>query len=134
MNRLKTILIPLALSVILATAHAQTAQETAEAVAKSYFTAMQAGDWVKCASFMHADALSSMKRTFSAVISADKSGEAAKSIFGLKNGSEFAQLSEPVIFEKLMNFITSSVPEMKAVLSASNTSILGKVDEGPELT
>src|SRR4030095_1717991 len=122
---LKSILVMAALSVAPGAGYAQAAQETPESVAKAYFAAMQAGDWVKCASFMHPDALASMKRTFSSVVSADKTGEAAKSIFGLKSSAEFAQLSEPVIFDRLMSFITGSVPEMKSVLSSSTTSILG---------
>ena len=131
---LRSILILAALGVATGGGYAQATQDTPESVAKAYFAAMQAGDWAKCASFMHTDALVSMKRMFSKVISADKTGEAAKSIFGLKGGAEYAQLSEDVIFERLMNFITGSVPEMKTVMSASTTSILGKVDESPELT
>jgi len=131
---LNSILILTALSVARVAGYAQEAQDTPESVAKAFFAAQQAGDWAKCASFMHSDALASMKRKFGSVISADRTGEAAKSIFGLKSGAEYAQLSEAVIFERLMNFITSSEPEMKAVLAASTNSVLGKVDEGPELT
>ncbi|HKQ74389.1 MAG TPA: hypothetical protein VJ810_11920 [Blastocatellia bacterium] len=131
---LRCILILAALSVAPGAGYAQAAQDTPESVAKAYFAAMQGGDWAKCASLMHADALASLKRTFSAVIIADKSGEAAKSIFGLKNAAEYAQLSETVIFERMMSFMTGSSPEMKAVLAASTTLILGKVDESPELT
>src|SRR5215510_2799761 len=131
---LNSILILAALSVALLAGYAQEAQDTPESVAKAYFAAQQAGDWAKCASFMHADALASMKRKFGSVISADKTGQAAKSIFGLKSGAEYAQLSEAVIYERLMSFITNSVPEMKAVMSASTNSVLGKVDESPELT
>ena len=131
---LNSILILTALSVARVAGYAQEAQDTPESVAKAFFAAQQAGDWAKCASFMHSDALASMKRKFGSVISADRTGEAAKSIFGLKSGAEYAQLSEAVIFERLMNFITSSEPEMKAVLAASTNSVLGKVDESPELT
>jgi len=131
---LKSVLILAALYVATGAGHAQAAQDTPESIAKAYFAAMQAGDWAKCASFMHADALAAMKRTFNSVIIADKTGEAAKSIFGLKNSSEYDQLSETVVFERLMSFITGSVTEMKAVLSASTTSILGRVDESPDLT
>jgi len=130
---LRSILILAALSVAPGARYAQAAQDTPESVAKAYFAAMQTGDWAKCANFMHADALASMKRTFNTVISADKTGEAAKSIFGLKSAAEYAQLSEAVIFERLMSFITGSVPEMKAVMAASTTSILGKVDESPDI-
>ncbi len=128
---LKSILTLITLSVITGAGYAQ---ETPESVAKAYFAAMQAGDWAKCASFMHPDALASMKRMFAAVINADKTGGAAKTIFGLKSGAEYAQLSETAVFDRLMIFITSSIPEMKAALAASSTSILGKVDESPDLT
>jgi hypothetical protein len=136
MNKLilKSILILAALTTTLGTEYAQAAQDTPESVAKAYLAAMQTGDWAKCATFMHSEALTSMKRTFNSVISADKTGEAAKSIFGLKSAAEYAQLSEAVIFERLMTFITGSVPEMKAVLASSTSTILGKVDEGPELS
>jgi hypothetical protein len=112
---------------------AQASQETSESVAKAYFAAMQAGDWAKCASLMHSDGLGSMKRTFAAIINADKSGEAAKAIFGLKSKAEFAQLSEAAVFERLMNFITGAVPDMKTALAASTSTILGRVDENPDL-
>jgi hypothetical protein len=131
---LKSILALITLSAITCAGYAQAAQETPESVAKAYFAAMREGDWAKCATFMHPDALASMKRTFAPVINADKSGEAAKAIFGLKSGAEYAQLAEPVIFERLMSFVTNSVPEMKSILASSTTSILGKVDESPTLT
>lgn len=115
------------------TALARANQETPESVAKAYFAAMQAGDWAKCASLMHPDALASMKRTFGAIINADKSGEAGKAIFGLKSNAEFAQLSDAAVFERLMNFIMGAVPAMKTALASSTSTILGKVDESPEI-
>lgn len=108
--------------------------ESPEAVAKAYFAAMQAGNWDKCADLMHAEALSSMKRTFGTIIKADESGEAAKVMFGLKNKAEFEQLGGAAIFERLMNFITGAVPDMKTALASSTTMVLGKVNEGVDLT
>ncbi|MFN0111467.1 MAG: hypothetical protein ACKVZH_21595 [Blastocatellia bacterium] len=107
--------------------------ESPEAVAKAYFAAMQAGNWDKCSDLMHPEALSSMKRTFGTIIKADESGEAAKAIFGLKNKAEFEQLGGAAIFERLMNFITGAVPEMKTALASSTTTVLGKVNEGVDL-
>ncbi len=112
---------------------AQAAPETPESVARAYFTAMQKGDWGKCAGYMDADELGSMKRTFATIINADKSGAAVKEIFGVKSGSEYAQLSETAIFERLMNFITSAIPDVKTALAASTNVILGRVDENAEL-
>ncbi len=111
----------------------QAAPETPDAVAKAYFAAMQTGNWDKCASLLHPDALASMKRTFAAIIKADESGGAAKTIFGLKSNDEFEQLNGAAIFERLMNFIGGAVPDMKTALAASTTTILGKVNEGTEL-
>src|SRR5262245_48751337 len=72
---LKSVLILAALYVATGAGHAQAAQDTPESIAKAYFAAMQAGDWAKCASFMHDDALAAMKRTFNSVIIADKRSE-----------------------------------------------------------
>jgi hypothetical protein len=130
---LKSVLALVACFGLATAASAQTTQETPESVAKAYFAAMQAGDWAKCASFMHTDALASMKRTFATIINADKSGEAAKAIFGLKSKAEYAQLSEAAVFERLMSFITDAVPEVKTALAASTSAILGRVDESPDL-
>jgi hypothetical protein len=77
--------------------------------------------------------LVSMKRTFGSIVKADKSGEAAKALFGLKSAAEFDQLSEPAVFEKLMGFITGAVPDLKTALAASTSTILGQVPENPEL-
>lgn len=114
-------------------AFAQTTAESPEAAAKAYFAAMQTGNWDKCASLLHPDALASMKRTFAAIIKADDSGGAAKAIFGLKSNDEFDQLNGAAIFERLMNFISGAVPDMKTALASSTTTVLGKVNEGTEL-
>ncbi len=113
-------------------AFAQT-PESPEVVAKSYFAAMQAGNWDKCAGLLHPEALSSMKRTFAAIIKADESGGAGKAIFGLKNNAEYEQLTGAAIFERLMNFISGAVPDMKMALASSTTTVLGKVAEGTDL-
>jgi hypothetical protein len=114
-------------------ASAQTAQETPESVAKAYFAAIQAGDWEKCASLMHPDALASMKRIFGAIIKGDKSGEAAKTVFGLKSSAEYDRLSEAEVFDRLWNFILSASPEVKAALAASTSTVLGQVTERSDL-
>ncbi len=122
------------LTVLLAvSAFSQAPAESPDAVAKAYFGAMQTGNWDKCASLLHPDALVSMKRTFAAIIKADESGGAAKTIFGLKSNDEFEQLNGAAIFERLMNFISGAVPDMKTALASSTTTILGKVNEGVDL-
>lgn len=111
----------------------QTA-ETPESVAKAYFAAMQAGDWAKCAALMDPEALGSMKRTFGSIVKADKTGGAAKELFGLKSLAEFDQLSEANVYAKLMGFITGAVPDLKTALAASTNTVLGQVAENPTLT
>jgi len=112
---------------------AQAAQDTPESAAKAYFAAMQASDWAKLASLMHPDALASIKRTFATAIKADQTGDAAKTIFKLKSAAEYSQLSDAAVFERLMDFIASVEPDMKTALSSSTNTILGKVDESPDL-
>lgn len=130
---LRSILILSALSAASGSDFARAAQDTPESVAKAYFAALRSADWAKCASLMHRDALASMKRTFAAAINADKTGDAAKTIFKLKSVAEYSQLSEATVFERVMDFITSVEPEMKTVLGASTNTILGRVDESPDL-
>jgi hypothetical protein len=130
---LRSILILAALSAASGADFARAAQDTPESAAKAYFAALRSGDWAKCASLMHRDALASMKRTFAAAIDADKTGDAAKTIFKLKSAAEYSQLSEATVFERVMDFITSVEPEMKTVLASSTNTILGRVDESPDL-
>jgi len=130
---LRSILILAALSAATGVDIARAAQDSPESVAKAYFAAMQSADWAKCASLMHRDALASMKRTFAEVINADKTGDAAKTIFKLKSGAEYSQLGEAAVFERLMDFITSVAPDMKTALASSTNTILGRVDESPEI-
>src|SRR5262245_55131281 len=130
---LTSILILAALSAATGADFARAAQDTPESVAKAYFAAMQSADWAKCASLIHRDELASMKRTFAAAVNADKTGNSAKTIFKLKSGAEYSQLSEATVFERLMDFITSVEPDMKTALASSTNTILGRVDESPDL-
>jgi hypothetical protein len=130
---LKSIFTLVACFALATAASAQTVQETPQSVAKAYFAAIQAGDWEKCASLMHPDALASMKRIFGAIIRADKSGEAAKTVFGLKSSAEYDRLSETAVFERLWNFILSASPDAKAALAASSNTVLGQVTEQSDL-
>ena len=102
-------------------------------MAKAYFAALRSADWAKCASLMHRDALASMKRTSAAAINADRTGDAAKTIFKLKSAAEYSQLSEATVFERVMDFITSVEPDMKTDMASSTNTILGRVDESPDL-
>ena len=130
---LKSILTLITLCISTGAVYAQAAQETPESVAKAYFAAMQAGDFAKCASYMHPEALSSMKRIFGAIVKADKSGETTKALFGLKSVAEYEQMSDAMVFERVWNFISGAEPNVKTVLSSSTNTVLGLVVENPDL-
>jgi hypothetical protein len=130
---LRSILILAALSAVTWAYFARAAQDTPESVAKAYFAALQSADWAKCASLMHRDELASMKRTFAAAINAERTGDAAKTIFKLKSVAEYSQLNEATVFERVMDFITSVEPDMKTAMASSTNTILGRVDESPDL-
>jgi len=130
---LRSILILAALSATSGADFARAAQDTPESAAKAYFASLQSADWAKCASLMHRDELASMKRTFAAAINAERTGDAAKTIFKLKSVAEYSQLSEATVFERVMDFITSVEPDMKASMASSTNTILGRVDESPDL-
>ena len=138
MNQMKNLMLRWVLAgaigwCLVAPAFASAGQEMPEVAAKAYFAALQAGDWNKCASLMHPEALASMKRIFGTVIEADKTGQAAKEIFGLKGKAEYAQMGGAAVFERLMTFLTQAVPNMKEALAASTSVVLGQVAESPEL-
>jgi len=130
---LKSILVLAALTAASGADFTQAAQDTPESAAKAYFAALQSADWAKCAGLMHRDELASMKRTFAAAINAERTGDAAKTIFKLKSVAEYSQLSEATVFERVMDFITSVEPDMKASMASSTNTILGRVDESPDL-
>ena len=132
-NILRSILVLAALTAASGADFARAAQDTPESAAKAYFAALQSADWAKCAGLMHRDELASMKRTFAAAINADKTGDAAKTIFKLKSVAEYSQLSEATVFERVMDFITSVEPDMKTAMASSTNTILGRVDESPDL-
>jgi hypothetical protein len=130
---LKSILVLAALTAASGADFTRAAQDTPESAAKAYFAALQSADWAKCASLMHRDELASMKRTFAAAINAERTGDAAKTIFKLKSVAEYSQLSEATVFERVMDFITSVEPDMKTSMASSTNTILGRVDESPDL-
>ena len=132
-NFLRSILVLAALTAVSGADFARAAQDTPESAAKAYFAALRSAEWAKCASLMHRDELASMKRTFAAAINADKTGDAAKTIFKLKSAAEYSQLSEATVFERVMDFITSVEPDMKTAMASSTNTILGRVDESPDL-
>jgi len=132
-NILRSILVLAALTAASGADFARAAQDTPESAAKAYFAALRSADWAKCASLMHRDELASMKRTFAAAINAERTGDAAKTIFKLKSAAEYSQLSEATVFERVMDFITSVEPDMKTAMASSTNTILGRVDESPDL-
>ena len=108
-------------------------EETAETVAKAYLAASQTGDWAKAATYMHPEALASLKRTFAAVIRLDKKNEAGKQLFNLKSNAEFEQLSPEAVFERMITGLTANIPMMKELLADSNTTVIGQVPEAVDL-
>ncbi len=110
------------------------AQETPEAVAKSYMDASVAGDWAKAASYMHPDALASLKRVFGEMMKMDKTNEAGKQLFGLKSNSEFGSLSDSEVFIRVFTGLTTAIPQMKEAVSMSHSTIIGSVAEGAEIS
>lgn len=110
------------------------AQETPEAVAKAYMDASTAGDWTKAASFMHPDALASLKRVFGEMMKLDKSNEAGKQLFGLKSNAEFSSLSDTEVFARVFTGLTSTIPQMKEAVSMAQSKIIGSVPEDSDVT
>jgi hypothetical protein len=116
------------------TAFAQTSSDTPESVAASYMAAMRAGDWARCAALMHPDALTQLRRIFTPIVAADESGQVLRQIFNVQNNNEFAQLSDAVLFERVMRAVSARSPETSAGFTNATMTIIGSVPESPDMS
>jgi len=117
------------------TAFAQASTDTPESVAANYMTAMRAEDWARCATFMHPEALTQLRRIMTPIVAADQSGQVRRQLFNVQNSNEFAQLSDTVVFERLMRAVSTQQPaETRSALANMNTTIIGSISESSDVS
>src|SRR5262249_37143170 len=82
---------------------AQSNEDLPDAVALSYFAALQSGDWAKCASLIHPSSLSNIRKSVDRFVDSllivDKYGGNLRSYFGVVSKEEYGKLSDSVVFQ-----------------------------------
>jgi hypothetical protein len=128
---MKTMLRALPALLVLAFAPALTAQATPEAVVQRYFDSFRTGDYAGNVALMHPEALQSMKETMSGLVALPGAAEEPgfQEMFGVSTIAEFNQLDPAVLFERIIRSQLED-PEMREIMSGSQTTVLGHVMEG----
>src|SRR5262249_15844997 len=115
---------------------AQLNEETPEAVARSYWAAMQAADWAKLANLVHSNSLAKVRnranRLVDSLLGLDGFGGNLDSYFGVSTREDFEKLSDVVVFERVMRR-RSLTPGFTEILKATNFQIIGTMEEKADL-
>ena len=123
-------------SCLITPAVSQSNENTPEAVVQSYWAAMQAGDWAKCAGLIHTDSLARVRNRANGLAKSllvmDESGGNLRSFFEVSTIGEFEMLRDVFVLEKAlqMRFIR---PGFTEIIKATKRQILGTVKERDDL-
>ena len=110
------------------------AGQTPEAVGKRYIGAIRTGDWKQAAALMHPEALKKFRELMLPIVKADTSGQVARSFFGVTSASQLATLPDAELYVRMMKFLMTSSPELARIMSGSESTVIGHVDEGADVT
>jgi len=130
---MKILVAGIVLFILSLSAHAQSVSESADAntVANSYNLASLKKDWTTVAALTHPHSLKQFRKLIEAFVESDAS--IAETVFGVKSKQALANMSDTEIFGNLFAVINKSSPEMESALKSLQSSILGSVEEGPDL-
>src|SRR5215510_14032524 len=110
--------------------------DTPEAVVQSYWAAMQAGDWAKCASLIHPDSLARVRNKANgfvdSLLALDMFGDNLRDFFGVSTKDEFVKLSDGLVFERELQRM-SLQPGFTEIIKATKHQSLGTVNERDDL-
>src|SRR5262249_39139396 len=119
-------------SCLIMPAFSQSNDDPPEAVVQSYWAAMQAGDWAKCASLIHPDSLARVRNNANGFVDSllvlDKFGGNLRAIFGVSSKGEFEKLSDVFVFEKALQMMLLR-PGFTEIIKATKHQSLGTVNE-----
>jgi len=114
----------------------QSNDDNPEAVVQSYWAAMQAGDWAKCASLIHPDSLARVRNKANgfvdSLLALDKFGDNLRDFFGVSTKDEFVKLSDGLVFERALQRM-SLQPGFTEIIKATKHQSLGTVYERDDL-
>jgi hypothetical protein len=115
---------------------AQSTEDLPEVVATNYFSALQAGDWEKCASLAHPLSLSKIRKSADKLVDSliimNAFGGNLRSYFGVGSKEEYAKLSDSMVFQHVTERI-SQQPGYSEILKATKYKVIGSLKERDDL-
>lgn len=135
---MKTMLraLPVLAAALLALAPGLAAQDTPEQVAGRYFETLRTGDYAANVALMHPEALDELREMMQGLVALAGTAAAEEEVdstfqqmFGVPDAAAFNQLSAAQVFERMLRSQLEN-PDMREILSGSQTTILGHVMEG----
>jgi hypothetical protein len=115
---------------------AQSNENVPEAVALSYFAALQSEDWVKCASLVHPKSLNKIRKDadkfVDSLLVVDKYGGNLRSYFDVASKEEYEELSDSIVFQHVIQRI-SQQPGYSEILKATKYKVIGSLKETDNL-
>lgn len=114
---------------------ARAQENTPEAVAASYLSAMQASDWVSMAGLMHPEALHQLREYLDPLFaSAVPEAEAFRQQFlGVRTVAEAAALSDTTVFTNFVRALNARDRTAAQALGSARIEQIGHVTEGPDV-
>ncbi len=114
---------------------AQSTEQKPEDVVNSYWFAMRANDWAKCAHLVHPRSLSKIRNRANSLARALldlNGGSNLHAYFGVRTKEEYERLSDIEVFERLMRHMPPPI-NLEEILNATTYEILDTTKERDDL-
>lgn len=108
-------------------------QESPEAVAIQYVTAMQLEDWQRVASLMHPDALAELRGLFDPLLDIPEARPVILQFYGATSLEDARAQSDTAVFAHFVAFVSSQEPLVGEALRSSDVEIIGHLYEGEDM-
>lgn len=119
-----------ALTLMLAPAAAQTANDSPEHVATRYLNAMRAQQWDSMALLMHPVALHQIREVLAPLFEAPALDDSRERLLGVRSLSDAKALSDNGVFVALMSQMVGSQAQLMEFMRKASIQIIGHVPEG----
>lgn len=128
---MKIIFISVLILLLAVTAFTQSTDDrSADEIVRTYNQYAMKQDWSGVAALIHPDSLSQF-RVMLKLMTEKTPGMLSQ--FGIKSKKEFSELSNAQVFEKLFAYVRKSSPEATSAMNSMNITVIGAVDELPDL-
>ena len=104
---------------------------SADDVVREYNSYSIKADWQGMSSLLHPDSLREFRKLFATM--QQKDADMLKAILDIKTVEEFNSITDAQVFERLFKFVNKFVPEVQAAMSGMQVSVIGSVEESPEV-